>query len=287
MTDPHSPSQEAGPPPLNEAVLNANIAVHTVLADRYEATEPHFRPENRAKVAARLAELRRRAPGGRLLDLGCGTGFITTLAEQFFERIHGIDITPAMLARVPRSPKVTVHEARAEDLPFPDASFDVATAYSFLDHLSDPAAVFREVARVLRPQGLFYADLNPNRSYWRSLAALPPEQVAALSDIVRREHNMVSANAKAIEREFGIPEAQFVAAEPGKAEGGLDAGRISSMLREAGFTECEVVFDWFLGQGAVMHGQSFADATVIDAYLRRVAPLADHLFKYFYLIARR
>jgi hypothetical protein len=46
-----------------------------------------------------------------------------------------------------------------------------------------------------------------------------------------------------------------------------------------------VSFDWFLGQGAVMHGQSFADAAVVDAYLRRVSPLADHLFKYVYFHA--
>ncbi|MNC99005.1 hypothetical protein D3C83_171490 [compost metagenome] len=48
----------------------------------------------------------------------------------------------------------------------------------------------------------------------------------------------------------------------------------------AGFSQCETVFDWFLGQGNVMHGQSFEAADIVDAYLHRALPLTQHLYKY-------
>jgi len=266
--------------------MKANIAVHSALADRYNELEPQFRPENLEKVGARLARLRAAAPGGKLLDIGCGTGFIIHLAVDHFTEIHGLDITPAMLARIRRDRgNITLHTAPAEALPFTDASFDAVTAYSFMDHLDDPLAVLKQAARVLRPGGLFYADLVPNRLFWQSLRGL--RDATGLSDIVAREYRMVMAEAERVQDTYGIDANTLNAAEPGKKQGGILPLEFRAQAMAAGFTDCEIHFDWFLGQGTVMHGQSFADAATIEAYLRRAAPLADHLFKYVYFIARR
>ena len=268
------------------STMAANVAVHSALADQYNESEPQFRPENQEKVRARLAQLRADVPGGKLLDVGCGTGFIIHLAADLFAEIHGLDITPAMMARV-RTDRgnITLHNAPAEALPFPDTSFDAATAYSFIDHLDNPQAVLSEVARVLRPGGIFYADLIPNRLFWQALIELPDN--ADLADIVSRERRMVTANAQIVQENFGIDSTIFIAAEPGKKQGGILPAQFVAQALAAGFSTCEVHFDWFLGQGTVMHGQSFADADTICAYLRRVAPLADHLFKYVYFIVRK
>ena len=115
---------------MNKDVLDANIDVHTRMVGRYDAEEPHFRPENQEKVRGRLKALRARVPGGRLLDVGCGTGFIIHLAVGVFEEIHGVDITPAMMARVRTDAgNITLHQSAAESMPLPDASFDAVTAY--------------------------------------------------------------------------------------------------------------------------------------------------------------
>jgi ubiquinone/menaquinone biosynthesis C-methylase UbiE len=262
-------------------VYDANIEVHTRMVDRYESDEPHFRPENQATVSARLAALRARVGGGKLLDVGCGTGFIIHLAVNHFDEIHGVDITPAMMARVQKDKgNITLHQAPAEKLPFADQTFDAASAYSFIDHVSDPSRVLAEVARVLKPGGVFYVDLAPNRLFWQSVSSAEPPMGGGYSDIVAREIGMVTENDKKVEREFGISSDVFRSAEPGKEKGGIDAKEFRVQAVASGFAICEVTFDWFLGQGAVMHGQSFADAAVVDGYLRRAAPLTNHLFKY-------
>jgi SAM-dependent methyltransferase len=266
--------------------MAANIAVHSNLADKYNDVEPHFRPENQEKVRSRLARLREDVPGGRLLDVGCGTGFIIHLAVDLFDEVHGVDITPAMMAQVQTDcGNVTLHNAPAEALPFPDASFDAATAYSFIDHLDDPAAVLAEISRVLRQGGVFYADLIPNRLFWQALTDLGDR--SGLAGIVSREQRMVTGNAKIVQETYGIDSGTFIAAEPGKKQGGILPASFCAQALAAGFSSCETHFDWFLGQGAVMHGQSFADADTIGTYLRRVAPLADHLFKYVYFVVRK
>ncbi|GAC1620002.1 MAG: hypothetical protein NVS4B13_11690 [Candidatus Elarobacter sp.] len=267
--------------PTRDDVIRANIEVHTRMASTYQTNEPHFRPENRAKVRGVLQTLAQRAGGRRLLDVGCGTGFVIDLVRDLFERIDGVDVTPAMLERVDRSGgHVHLHEANAEALPFADATFDMATSYAFMHHVADHAAILREVRRVLRPGGLFYVDLEPNKLFWESVNGLE-RRGGDYSDIVEREIHSVLHTDDAVEDEFGISAQTFRDAEPIKSVlGGFDPDEFAADARAAGFSAVEVTPEWYLGQGAVLHGQSQADAAIVEAYLRRALPATAHLFKY-------
>lgn len=268
--------------------IRANIEVHTRMADRYAIDEPHFRPENRAKVRAVLETLAARAGGGRLLDVGCGTGFIIDMAKDLFSSIDGIDVTPAMLEQVDvSSGNVVVHEGRAEALPFANASFDMASSYAFMHHVEDHRAILREVARVLRPGGLFYIDLEPNKLFWQQMVELE-RRGEAYSDIVSREVQSVLHTDEAVEGDFGISAETFRNAEPIKSVlGGFDPYQFRRDAIECGFSDCEITLDWFLGQGAILHGQSAADMHVVEAYLRRALPTTAHLFKYIRFVCVR
>ena len=270
---------------MSSDVIRANIEVHSRMVEVYQK-EPHFRPENQAKVREILAGLRQRAAGGKLLDIGCGTGFIIDLARNLFDEIHGVDVTPVMLAKIDTSRgNITLHNTTAEQLPFADGAFDVVTGYSFLHHLEDFRPVLREVFRVLKPGGLAYFDLDPNRLFWKALMDLEAAHTPDLSDIVQREIQAILHLDEQVEAEFGIDREIFKRAEPMKAfQGGLDPFEFQAAAREYGFRACDVRFEWFLGQGAVMHGQSFSASETVEAYLRRVLPLSAHLFKYLQFI---
>lgn len=271
-------------------IMLANIEVHTRMVEQYN-NEPHFRAENQAKVRGVLADLAARTGGGRLLDVGCGTGFILNLARDLFAELHGVDVTPAMLAKVDTSSgNITLHNRPAESLPFAADSFDAATSYAFLHHLEDYVAALREVHRVLRPGGMLYVDLEPNREFWRLMSELELSQQAGerFSDIVEREIKAVLHTDEQVSRDFGIDEDTFNKAEYTKAVlGGIDAQLFARQCREIGFSECQVVPQWFLGQGTVMHGQSFAAAALIEEYLLRVQPLSLGLFKYLRFLVRK
>jgi ubiquinone/menaquinone biosynthesis C-methylase UbiE len=270
---------------MSSSVVEANIEVHTRLASSYNQ-EPHFRPENQAKVRGVLETLRRRCSGGKMLDLGCGTGFLIALARDLFEEIHGVDVTQAMLDLVDRSSgNITLHRVAAEHLPFPDASFDLVTAYSFIHHTHDYWAVLAEACRVLKPGGICYVDLEPNKAFWDAVSALPSGKAPELSAIVRKARDSVTETDAQIERDFGIPRETFQTAEYSKAIlGGIDAEEMKRRAPSLGFSSCTVRTEWFLGQGEVMHGHSFEEAARVEEYLRTVAPLADHLFKYLQII---
>ncbi len=266
---------------VDSRTIQANIEVHSRMAGTYDTNEPHFRPENRAKVREVIQALAKRAGGGRLLDVGCGTGFVISLAHDQFERIDGIDVTRAMLDRVDvSSGNVHLHEGVAESMPFEDGTFDMASSYAFMHHVQDHRAILKEVHRVLRPGGLFYIDLEPNKLFWEQMVKLE-ERGGAYSDIVTREIDSVLHTDESVEDEFGIPSQTFLDAEPIKSVlGGFDPYAFADDAKTAGFSSCEVTLDWYLGQGAILHGQSEQDMRTIDAYLRRALPLTAHLYKY-------
>jgi ubiquinone/menaquinone biosynthesis C-methylase UbiE len=263
------------------SVIEANIAVHTAMADSYNRNEPHYRPENRAKVREKLVALKK-PHYRRMLDLGCGTGFIIDLARDLFEEIHGIDVTQAMLDRVDlRGGNVRLHRCAAEQLPFEDASFDFISAYAFLHHVEDCRRVLAEVHRVLRAGGSFYVDLEPNRGFWAAISLVPKAPEKAVDAIVAREIESVLHTDARVEREFGLPADTFNRAEYTKSIlGGIDADQFCADARVLGFSRCDVRYEWFLGQGSVMHGQSLEASATIEEYLRRALPLSAHLFKY-------
>jgi ubiquinone/menaquinone biosynthesis C-methylase UbiE len=99
-----------------------------------------------------------------MLDLACGTGaFLSDLAVAFPRaRLIGVDLSPAYLAEsLAAAPSAVFAQAKAEQLPFADASLDAVSAV-YLFHELPPkvrAAVAAEIARVLKPGGLLaFAD---------------------------------------------------------------------------------------------------------------------------------
>lgn len=271
---------------LTEVVV-ANQRVHSTLANIYNESEPHFRPENQAKVRARIEALSKRLPStDRMLDLGCGTGFLLNLAHDLFTSIDGVDATPEMLARVDLSPgNITLHNQVVEKLPFEDATFDFVTAYSFLDHVQDHVAVIAEAARVLRPGGILYIDLIPNRNFWNAIYAASADISRPLHPIVEREINELVNHEKNLQDKFGIDPVDWRNAEPAKSGGqGFDPITLKQEADNCGL-ETSIEHEWFLGEAVVLHGDSPAAAATIDAHLEALLPVSSQLFKYLVLTA--
>lgn len=93
-------------------------------------------------------------PGGRLLDLGGGTGDLGLgVGKALGAEVVVADVTPGMLRRVSAHPSVSVRLTPAETLPFPDGHFDGLLCSDAFHHFRDQEAAATEMARVVKPGG--------------------------------------------------------------------------------------------------------------------------------------
>lgn len=100
---------------------------------------------------------------GRVLEIGCGVGANFPFYDDALDDIIAIDPDPFMLERARRrlqelrelGRSIEVRQARAEDLPFPDASFDTVVSTLNMCTIADPLQALAEVRRVLKPDGQY------------------------------------------------------------------------------------------------------------------------------------
>jgi 2-polyprenyl-6-hydroxyphenyl methylase/3-demethylubiquinone-9 3-methyltransferase len=95
----------------------------------------------------------------RVLDLGCGGGFLSNHLATRGHAVTGLDNTPENLrvARAhDRTGAVAYTLGDACALPFADATFDVVCAMDLIEHVEEPERLIGEVGRVLAPGGLFF-----------------------------------------------------------------------------------------------------------------------------------
>lgn len=125
-----------------------------------EAYERFFVPSIASPLAIDLIATAALQRGESVLDVACGTGIVARLAAARVGpsgRVAGIDLNPGMLevarSAAPAEVSIEWHQTSAEQLPFPDATFDVVLCQMSLQFFPDKQAALREMRRVLAPNG--------------------------------------------------------------------------------------------------------------------------------------
>jgi cyclopropane fatty-acyl-phospholipid synthase-like methyltransferase len=140
----------------------------------------------------------------RLLDIGCGAGGLLVAARKNGWNAQGLEVAEQATEYV-RKLGFEVFHGELQQAEFPSQYFDVITAAEILEHLSEPRGLVQEVARVLRPGGLFWATTPHARGLSARVLGLkwrcvwPPEHLQLFS----------VAGMKALLREVGFKQIRF------------------------------------------------------------------------------
>lgn len=100
------------------------------------------------------------------LEIGCGLGKGAQILvkDMGFRRVSAFDIEPQLARRATRGlpsglrDKISFFAGDAQDFPFPDATFEAVVNYGIIHHVLDWRRCIREIARTLKPGGVFYFE---------------------------------------------------------------------------------------------------------------------------------
>ena len=144
---------------------------------------PPFIQTRLEEITAEFAPYRQT---NRLLDIGCGAGNSNACGRKNGWNAHGLDVSANAVNHV-RSLGFEVFQGELQKARLPSQHFDVITAAEILEHLSEPRVLLEEVARLLRPGGLFWTTTPHARGLsarvlglkWRCI--WPPEHLQLFS----------------------------------------------------------------------------------------------------------
>ena len=154
--------------------LPANAARFSGFADVYD----HDRPAVPVVVADILTQLAKVTRLTLVVDLACGTGLSTRLWAGRADKVIGIEPNPDMRRQAVKTTKalklsgITYQDGTSTDTSLPDGCADIVTCCQAL-HWMEPKATFAEIARILRPGGVFAAcdARHPPAMMWEAMKA--------------------------------------------------------------------------------------------------------------------
>jgi ubiquinone/menaquinone biosynthesis C-methylase UbiE len=205
-----------------------------------------------AGLADRLVELVAPAPGERVLDVACGTGAVTRrLVERVTPggQVTGLDLSEPMLDVARETvPGGTFVAGDAQELPFPDASFDAATCQQGLQFVPEPLRALRELRRVLQPGG------RAGLALWAAIETHP-----GFSELAAALRARLGAEAYAVMlKPYALP----------------DAAQVEALAREAGFGQVRLEVDDALLEWESVEGfvYSFGQGSVLSEVFAAAPP---------------
>ncbi len=105
--------------------------------------------------------LTRLPPDSLVLDVGCGSGHLSAALLDAGHDVHGVDPDPQMLQLAASRSAADLRLGGLPDLPYAADSFDAIVANFVVNHVDDPRAAARELARVARPGATVVATIWP------------------------------------------------------------------------------------------------------------------------------
>lgn len=201
----------------HETVLRANQKFYDILAGDYRRIESYAYSKKIIKEVTKILFFcASSSPSNKsFLDFGCGSGFLSEIVFKYkiFQNVIGIDISSEQVTLFNEKFKYNNYKAIVSDIVhtgFASNSFDAAGCYSVIHHIYDYKAAVKEITRVLKPEGVFYCDFEPNRKFQQLMSVpikirrktidKPPDGLDKLEHIAEYHNNF----------ELGIDKDHFV-----------------------------------------------------------------------------
>lgn len=214
-----------------EQVKQANKEFYDIVGSRYEEIDGRRSDELLLYTKDQLARLSKDSGGEAILDLGCGSGFITKAAKPYFNKRYALDISSEILKAIEDVDVVKIN-SDMDEIPIKDNELSCVVAFAALHHCYSYEKMIPEIARILKPGGVFYSDHDMDSFFFRRYR------------ILLRLYRKIRNASKSYRSQFSrLTDELYHCSE--FHEEGIPSGEIETMLKEAGFKDVMFYYHWY------------------------------------------
>lgn len=216
---------------LETQIKRANKDFYDIVGSSYEEVDGRRSEGLVQYVAARLKALSQETDGISILDLGCGSGFVSRIARDYFNYRLAIDISSRILQAIEDNALLKI-TGDLDFIPVKSESFSCIVTFAVLHHCYSFEKMFNEIYRVLKKGGRFYSDHDMDSFFYN--------RYKSLLKIYRRINN---AKKHYLSKFNQLTEEIYNYSE--FHQKGIPSDSIIKMLNDIGFKDIRLKYHWY------------------------------------------
>lgn len=216
---------------LAQRVKDANRNFYDIVGESYEEIDGRRSEQLIHYAEDKLGEISKKTEANSILDLGCGSGFISRVARNYFKQRYALDISHRIVRGID---DVGLYKVIADTdvIPFKDNSMDCVVSFAVLHHCYSYEKILSEICRVLVKGGIFYSDHDMDSLFFR--------RYRPLLKIYRKVND---ARSHYLSRFSQLSSEMYHCSE--YHEDGIPSEAIELLLKNAGFSDVRLEYHWF------------------------------------------
>ncbi len=216
---------------LAQQVKKANKEFYDIIGHSYEVIDGRRSEQLIHYVSKQLETICKNTNAGSLLDLGCGWGFISRIAKNYFKQRYAMDISYKIIGGINDSDLLKI-TADSDSIPIKDSKLDCVITFAVLHHCYSYEKILSEIYRVLTHGGIYYSDHDMDAFFFK--------RFKPLLKIYRKINNASKHYLTSFNQ---LSEEMYNCSE--FHQNGIPSETIETTLKRIGFKNVQLEYHWF------------------------------------------
>jgi ubiquinone/menaquinone biosynthesis C-methylase UbiE len=216
---------------IEQQVKKANKDFYDIVGSSYEEIDGRRSEQLINYVVDQLDMLSKSTDADSILDLGCGSGFISRIAKDYFKKRYAVDISFQIVNAIDDD-TILKFTADVDSIPIRNEKISSVVTFAVLHHCYSYDKMLIEIYRILKTDGIFYSDHDMDSIFFKRFEPL------------LKLYRMINNASKRYLSKFNELSKQVYHCSE-YHQNGINSKEIENILKTIGFSDVRFQYHWY------------------------------------------